>query len=235
MVNICGFFDAASFGLGYTGLELPDPSGKVIQPAGMLKRLQELRLQIARRLGWTDYTLETIGKTFLPFAVSVTGPAGYMTLPGTEVHPAEVNLVARFYCESIMHSAAPGSGSTCLAAAAAVPGTIPNRALGAGAFRSGSGGDLTFGHPSGTFSLQVEPILNNIPNKIGYKALAFRRTARIICDGTVYIKKHQPAAQSPWVEADDVTASSFFLYGDHITVQRNKPEQTTNSAKTAPK
>jgi hypothetical protein len=235
MVNICGFFDAASFGLGCTGLELPDPSGKVIQPPGMLPRLQELRLQIAHRLGWTDYTLETIGKTFLPFAVSVTGAAGYVTLPGTEVRADEVNLVARFYCESIMHSAAPGSGSTCLAAAAAVPGTIPNRALGEGALKSGRGGDLTFGHPSGTFGLHVEPTLGDIPNKIGYSALAFRRTARIICDGTVYIKQTRPAGQSPWVEADDVTASSFFLYGDHIAIQRNKTEATTSSAKTVQK
>ncbi len=221
MVNICGFFDATGFGLGCTGLELPDPSGAVIHPAGMRPRLQELRLQIARKLGWTDYTLETIDQAFLPFAVSVTNAADYLTLPGTRVRAAEVDLVARFYCEAIMHSAAPGSGSTCLAAAAAVPGTIPNRVLPEGALKSGQGGDLTFGHPSGAFSLRVAPILSNEPNKIGYQAIEFRRTARIICDGTIYIKKNQPASHSNWVEADDLTASSFFLYGDHITIQRN--------------
>lgn len=96
-----------------------------------------------------------------------------------------------------------------------------------------SGSDLNFGHPSGTFSLHVEPTLSDSPNKIGYRALAFRRTARIICDGTIYIKQNRPAGQRSWGEADDVTASSFLLYGDHITVQRNQPQGTTSPAKTA--
>jgi len=118
-----------------------------------------------------------------------------------------------------MHTAAPGSGSTCLAAAVAVPGSIPNQVVGDGPLKSGKGGDFTFGHPSGKFSLHTEPNLDKDPNKITYQALNFPRTARIICDGAVYIKESR-RKKVRWEEADDYTASSFFLLGDTVSVQR---------------
>jgi 2-methylaconitate isomerase len=152
--------------------------------------------------------------------VSVTPPQGYTDLDGRTVQASSVDLVARFYLESIMHTAAPGSGSTCLAAAAAVPGTVPSRVLGDGSVKSGKGGQFTLGHPSGTFSLNVEPVLGSDPLAVQYQALTFPRTARIICDGTVYVKNQRPPEHSAWVEADELTAASFFLHGDNISVQR---------------
>ena len=85
--------------------------------------------------------------------------------------------------------------------------------------KSGKGGDFTFGHPSGKFSLHTEPNLDKDPNKITYQALNFPRTARIICDGAVYIKESRRKTVR-WEEADDYTASSFFLLGDTVSVQR---------------
>ena len=220
MVNICGFFRAEDFGLGCTGLELPAPDGSVIEPDGMLARLTELRLKIAQLTGWDQYTLDTIGKATLPFAVSVAPPADYTDLDGDHVTAASVDLVARFYLESIMHSAAPGSGSTCLAAASVVSGTVPNSVLADGDMKAGTGGDFILGHPSGTFSLHVEPEASTTGVDIAYKALSFPRTARIICDGTVYIKNNRPPELSAWQEADDLTAGSFFLLGDDVTIQK---------------
>ena len=220
MVNICGFFRAEQFGLGCTGLELPAPDGSIIHPPGMLKRLTELRLKIAELIGWSQYTIDTIGKATLPFAVSVTGPSDYVDLDGDAVKAADTDLAARFYLESIMHSAAPGSGSTCLAAAASVPGTVPNGVLRDGALKSGKGGKFTLGHPSGVFALEVKPVLGKTPNDVAYTALNFPRTARIICDGTIYIKNNRPPEHTAWVEADALTAASFFLRGDDVTIQK---------------
>ncbi len=62
--------------------------------------------------------------------------------------------------------------------------------LGESELKCGSGGDFTFGHPSGEITFHTEPKLDEDPNKISYKTLTFPRTARVICDGTVYIKKH---------------------------------------------
>ncbi|WP_374253074.1 PrpF domain-containing protein [Xanthobacter sp.] len=220
MVNICGFFRAEDFGLGCTGLELPSPTGAVLTPPGMLARLTELRLKIAQLIGWNQYTIDTIGKATLPFAVSVAAPATYTDLDGHEVKAEAVDVVARFYLESIMHSAAPGSGSTCLAAAAAIPGTVPNQALRDGALKAGKGGSLTLGHPSGTFALKTSPILGADRTAATFSELSFPRTARIICDGTVYIKVNRPSEQTAWTVADDLDAASYFLRGEDISVQR---------------
>jgi 2-methylaconitate cis-trans-isomerase PrpF len=177
MVNLCAFFDAASFGIGCTGLELPTPSGAVVEPRGMKSRTAELRLKVAELIGWKQYSLESIQKAVMPFAVSVTGPRDYKDLEGDMVSGRRIDLVARFYVESVMHTAAPGSGSTCLAAAASIPGTIPNRILAEGGLRAGKGGNLTFVHPSGRFSVMSEPILAASPSDIAFRKLAFPRTA----------------------------------------------------------
>ena len=223
MVNPCVFFNAKDFGIGYTGLELPNPDNTLTGPEGIGDRLAELRAKASHLLGpaWKDQTPESITKSTLPFAVSVAPPASYTTMDGTEQKAAEIDLVARFYAGigtfTGMHSAAPGSCSTCLAAATAIPGTVPNLALAKGSLKSGKGGDFILGHPSGSFGpIHAEPKLAADPSKCTFKALYFPRTARIICDGTVYVKEEHRADHASWAEADDYTAASFFLQSDTI-------------------
>jgi hypothetical protein len=174
-------------------------------------------------MGWTQTTAETSIKPPVPFAVSIARPSDYSALTGAQVKAADIDLVARFYSavgDIIMHTAAPGSGSTCLGAAASIPGTIPNRVLADSSLKSGMGGDLSFGHPGGKFTLHSEPNLDPDPNRIAYRTLSFPRTARIICDGTVYMKAAHRSARATWTEVDEVDAASFFLLGDSISVQR---------------
>jgi 2-methylaconitate cis-trans-isomerase PrpF len=220
IANLCAFFDPTSFGIGYTGLELPSPDGTITAPSGMAQRITELRLKVARLIGWTQYTQETVRQSALPFAVSVTPPGDYTDMNGKTVHAKDIDLVTRFYIESILHTAAPSTGSSCLAAAAAIPGTVPNRILAAGNLKAGKGGTLTFGHPSGTFSVRTEPVVAACPNDITFKELAYSRTARIICDGTIYIKNERPPSYSAWKEVDEITAGSFFLEGDSVSIQK---------------
>ena len=94
--------------------------------------------------------------------------------------------------------------------------------LAEGSMKSGSGGDFTLGHPSGTFGLHVEPVIPDDPTAVTFTALTFPRTARILCDGTVYIKNEQPPEIKDWVEAYEITATSFFLDEDQVSVQRNR-------------
>jgi 2-methylaconitate isomerase len=220
LANLCVFFDPASFGIGSTGLELPSPDGTVLEPPGMEDRITELRLKVVQRIGWNQYALDSIRKAALPFAVSVTGPRDYTTMDGGTVHAKDIDLVARFYVESVMHTAAPGAGSSCLAAAASIPGTVPSSILATGNLKAGKGGTVTFGHPSGTFSLTAEPVLAASPNDISFAKVAYPRTARIICDGTVYIKNERPPEATAWKEADEITAESFFLEADDVSITR---------------
>jgi hypothetical protein len=223
MTNPCVFFKAADFGIGLTGLELPNPDGSLGGPAGVRQRLAELRLKAAHLMGWTQMTAETSNKSTVPFAVSIARPSDYTALTGSQIKAADIDLAVRFYSavgDIIMHTAAPGSGSTCLGAAVSIPGTVPNRMLADSPLKSGMGGDFRFGHPSGNFTLRSEPNLDADPNKIAYRTLNFPRTARIICDGTVYIKAAHRPAEATWTEVDQVDAASFFLLGDSISVQR---------------
>ena len=64
------------------------------------------------------------------------------------------------------------------------------------------------------------PVLAALPNDVTFKKLAFARTARIICDGTVYIKNERPPEYSAWKEVDEITAGSFFLEGDSVSIQK---------------
>jgi hypothetical protein len=59
-------------------------------------------------------------------------------------------------------------------------------------------------------------------NDVTFKALAYPRTARIICDGTIYIKNEQPPEYSAWKEVDEITTGSFFLEGDSLIIQKQE-------------
>jgi 2-methylaconitate cis-trans-isomerase PrpF len=76
------FFDPTSFGISYTGLELPSPDGTVIAPPGMEQRLTELRFRAVRLIGWNQYNQQTIRKAAVPFAVSVAPPVDYTDMNG---------------------------------------------------------------------------------------------------------------------------------------------------------
>jgi 2-methylaconitate cis-trans-isomerase PrpF len=74
-------------------------------------RRERRAAQIAGQVGGTggrgrcQYTLDTIRQEALPFAVSVTSPRDYTGMDGETVRAQNVDLVARFYIESIMHTA----------------------------------------------------------------------------------------------------------------------------------
>jgi 2-methylaconitate isomerase len=220
LVNVCTFFDASKFGIGCTGLEIPDPDGKVVKPQGMEERITELRLKVARRIGWDQYTRDSVRKVAAPIAVSVTPPATYLDLCSELVKAQDLDLVARFYAESILHTAAPGSGATTLAAAALIPGTIPNTIMAECDLKSGKGGRFTFGHPSGLFSVTCKPILSKNPNDIRFTELSFPLTARIICDGMVYVKYNHPTGHPELKVVDEISGGSFFPDTGKVKMQK---------------
>ncbi len=75
------------------------------------------------------------------------------------------------------------------------------------------------GGPSCAAAHQVEPVLAASPNDITFKPLAFHRTAWFICDGTISIKNERPLEYAAWKEVDEITAASFYLEGDSVTIQ----------------
>ncbi len=72
----------------------------------------------------------------------------------------------------------------------------------------------------GPVSLTAEPVLAASPNDISFAKVAYPRTARIICNGTVYIKNERPTGAPAWKEADEITAESFYLEADAVSITR---------------
>jgi hypothetical protein len=68
--------------------------------------------------------------------------------------------------------------------------------------------------------LNARPVLAESPNDIRFAELSFPRTARIICDGTIYIKNQTHVDNAAWKQADERTAHSFFLEADSVIVHR---------------
>ena len=73
--------------------------------------------------------------------------------------------------------------------------------------------------PSRAAAHQVEPVLAALPNDVTFKQLTFHRTARIICDGTVYIKNERPPQYAAWKEVHEIATASFYLEGDSVNIQ----------------
>ena len=103
MTNPCVFFNAGDFGIGLTGLELPNPDWSLKGPPGAQKRLAELRLKASHLMGWTKMTAEESLNSTMPFAVSIAPPADYISMTGSKVKAGDVDLVARFYAGGRLH------------------------------------------------------------------------------------------------------------------------------------
>jgi hypothetical protein len=138
-------------------------------------------------MGWTKMTAEESINSTMPIAISIAPPADYTSFTGSQAKAGDVDLVARFLrigrrVPRNAHTAVRRSGSTCLAVAVALPGSIPNQVPGDGPLRSRTGGDITFGHPSGEMTVaqsrsrsrQVRPARSHV----GAAGARRRRTSR---------------------------------------------------------
>jgi 2-methylaconitate cis-trans-isomerase PrpF len=97
---------------------------------------------------------------------------------------------------------------------------VPSGILAADNLKAGKGSTVTIGHPSGAFTLKAEPVPAASPNDITYSTVAYPRTARIISDGTAYIKNERPPEATAWKEADETTVESFFLEAEDASITR---------------
>jgi 2-methylaconitate cis-trans-isomerase PrpF len=173
VANPCVFIAAESLGL--TGSEGPGAL-----PERMLDVLDEIRAESARIAGIESY--------LLPFQV-IVGPAqeyaNYLTRQ--PVPAASMDLAARLFVERVMHKAYAGTGATCLAVAARIPGSVVHAQC--------PGVDpeapLRIGHPSGML-----PIVADVSQKNGQwtvNEVLFSRTARRIMEGWAYVRKSRLA------------------------------------------
>lgn len=159
--------------------------------AGFRATIEEARKEIARRINRQRFrSIPLISPRLVKIAI-VTPPGG---------HRGDVDIVARVINRAKVHKAYAVSGAICLAAAAAIPGTVVNGIVKAAA----SPLRLRIGHPSGILSLLLHwPVGAAEPT---ISAAEIRRSARIVMRGNAHVVSAAVAADMALL-AEDVHAT----------------------------
>ena len=109
---------------------------------------------------------------------------GYRTFDGKDVDAGDIDLVSRLLFMQMMHKTHPVTGTVCMGAAARVPGSIVHQVL---SERGKNGRKIVIGHPAGVIPVVSE--LEAHDGQYDLKTAAILRTARVIMDGQVYVRK----------------------------------------------
>jgi 2-methylaconitate cis-trans-isomerase PrpF len=135
--------------VGLIGTELPDQIESI---PGLLEKIEAIRRHVTVKAGAAP-DLAAAGKVSLPRIAFVAAPAGAATLSGRTLRAEDTDIMIRMIGRGRPHRAVPVTTALCLAVACRIPGTIPNRLLGA---RAREGGDIRVGHPSGVWAVSAK-------------------------------------------------------------------------------
>lgn len=169
-------FIAAS-SLGYTGTELqPDINGRPDE----LARIERIRNYGAVAMGLAKTPEEAAKTAHTPKVSFVARSRGYTASDGRTVKESDIDLLARVFSMGPLHHAMTGTGAVAIAAAVAIPGTIPNRLA-----RKTADGRVRFGHPSGMLSVGAEA--TEVDGEWIVSKALMSRSARRLMEGWVRV------------------------------------------------
>ncbi|MBN2551690.1 MAG: hypothetical protein JXB06_02920, partial [Spirochaetales bacterium] len=108
----------------------------------------------------------------------------YRTFTGMDVEAGDIDLVSRLLFMQRMHKTYPGTGTVCTGIAAKLPGSVVWNALPETARGKGL---LHIGHPAGIIPVEAE--VDGDGDAVSIRRAAIYRTARMIMEGRVYVRK----------------------------------------------
>ena len=150
--------------------------------AGLLARCEAVRAHGAVVMGLAASANEATSKRpHTPKLAFATGPQDYTASGDRRVARDSIDLVVRILSMGKLHHAMTGTGAVAIAVAAAIPGTIVSRVVG----RSGRGGQVRFGHPSGTMAVGAEAAVQD--GEWVVARVSMSRSARRLMEGWVRV------------------------------------------------
>jgi len=169
------FLDAAA--LGYTGTEL-QPA--INEDKAALQRFEAIRAYGALRMGLIERLEDAATRQHTPKVAFVAPARDYLSSSGKAIAAKDIDLHARALSMGKLHHAMMGTAAVAIATAAAIPGTLVNRAAGGGARDA-----VTFGHPSGT--LRVGAQAQQVDGQWTVTKAVMSRSARVLMEGAVRV------------------------------------------------
>lgn len=163
--------------LGYDGTEGQE---QINGDAQALARFEAIRTAAAVRMGLAPDIEQAGRRQHTPKVAFVAPPAGYRASSGRVIEPGEIDLLVRALSMGRLHHAMMGTAAVAIGTAAAIPGTLVNRAAG-----GGERTQVCFGHPSGT--LRVGAQARCVDGQWVVTQAVMSRSARVLMDGWVHV------------------------------------------------
>ncbi len=163
--------------IGYTGTELREALNT--DPKA-LERFEKIRVAGALKMGLIKSAEEALTRQHTPKIAFVAPPADYTASSGKKIAAGEVDLLVRALSMGKLHHAMMGTAAVAIGTAAAIPGTLVNRAAGGGE-RSA----VRFGHPSGTLRVGAEA--RQVNGEWTVTKAVMSRSARVLMEGAVRV------------------------------------------------
>jgi probable AcnD-accessory protein PrpF len=178
------FINAAD--IGYTGTELQNA---INSDAKALAMFESIRATGAVRMGLIQNMADAVSRQHTPKVAFVAPSADYTSSSGKHIAAADIDLQVRALSMGKLHHAMMGTCAVAIATAAAIPGTLVNRAAGGGEHPS-----VRFGHPSGTLRVGVEAVQDN--GRWTVRRAIMSRSARVLIEGMLRVPQ-DPAYSAP--------------------------------------
>lgn len=180
--NLCIFVRAADVGIDpLTGVD------ELQANAALVDRLEAIRAAVSRDIGFVTEDVEQEMKTRVnPLLFAIAPPATYKALNNQRVDAEDHDILSRSITRRAFSKAYPGTGSVGTSVACGITGTIAHEAF-TGTSERGKTYSVRIGHPSGRLDVRtrLDPVSNKPPALL---SAIVGRTARVIMDGTAYLK-----------------------------------------------
>jgi len=163
--------------LGYQGTELQQD---INSDPKALARLETLRAIGAVKMGLIKDVSEAATRQHTPKIAMLAKPQNYVASSGKTIAAECVDLLVRAMSMGKLHHAMMGTAAVAIGTAAAIQGTLVNKAAG-GTPRS----TVCFGHPSGTLVVGAEARL--LDGQWQVTKAIMSRSARVLMEGSVRV------------------------------------------------
>jgi hypothetical protein len=163
--------------IGYTGTELREA---INGDPRQLERFEQIRVAGALRMGLIRSPGEALQRQHTPKIAFVAPPRDYVSSSGRSIAAGDIDLLVRALSMGKLHHAMMGTAAVAIGTAAAIPGTLVNRAAGGGTRTA-----VRFGHPSGTLRVGAEA--REVDGQWTVTKAIMSRSARVLMEGYVRV------------------------------------------------